>query len=132
MLLLNYGKLVLEDGLLRFEETGSGLSYLVIWPYGYSCQSVGSRVEILDAEGAVVAKSGQYLRIGGGPAFSVSYYTGEEPPWSLPGPYWALGSIEQWWPWDFVALMELFAVICMMVILTLIALDLIRLRRPKI
>ncbi|PPD57506.1 hypothetical protein JP09_009265 [Dehalogenimonas etheniformans] len=116
LLLPNYGKIVLEDGLLRFKENFSDTSYLLIWPHGFSYRVSGSRVEVLDAEGTVVAKTGQYKLIGGGPASSVEYYTGEQPPVPVPGPYWAMDrTLKNLYPWDYGSVREL-AVLLLLVL----------------
>lgn len=42
LLLLNYGRLVLDDGLLRLKESSSDRSHLLIWPHDYSYRVAGA------------------------------------------------------------------------------------------
>lgn len=61
------GKLVadpsFDGGCVWLESQYGPLS--IVWPYGYSAR-FGSTVEILDETGAVVARAGDEIRIGGG------------------------------------------------------------------
>jgi hypothetical protein len=132
LLLPNYGKIVLEDGLLRFKENFSDTSYMLIWPEGFSYRVSGSRVEVLNAEGQVVAKTGEYKLIGGGPASSVEYYTGEQPPVPMPSPYWAMDTtIKNLYPWDYSSLMQLAAFVLVIMAAATTAIVIITRRRNR-
>lgn len=61
------------SGVLRGDSSGciyvdgrQGQGQLVVWPKGFSAQLKGDQVEVLDAEGVVVAKTGSAINAGGG------------------------------------------------------------------
>jgi len=103
LLMLDQGKITLEDGLLRFRSLGSDNSYLLIWPYGHSFRISGSKIEITGANGEVVAKNGNYKQLGGNPVPSIEYYTGEKPPSGVHGPYFLVDDVlKNLYPWDLI------------------------------
>ncbi len=59
---LGEGVLTLQDGCLRLGEDGS----VIIWPPGFAPRADSAAIEVLDAEGRVVARTGTLLTIGGG------------------------------------------------------------------
>ena len=131
MLSLSSGKLVLEDGCIRLEWPGS--SDLLIWPYGYTYRISGSEVEILDENGALVARTGQYKQLGGGEIPSVSLLTGFPPPPNCPGPYWLVGqgSIKNLYLWDLGAGPGLIAIMVLILITATVITWLIMHRRTN-
>jgi hypothetical protein len=81
-----------------------GTEYLVIWPYGYSVNVEDGEIQILDESGQVVARVGDYIRLGGGETDKIvveENYIGESLPddieESLPDdyehPYWLASGI---------------------------------------
>jgi hypothetical protein len=99
-----YGKIELNEGILRLKEIGTDNSYALIWPGGYSYHVSGGSVEIADENGNIVAKTGQYKLLGGSPEYSIEYYTGGKPPMPVPGPVFAIdkGAIKNLYPWDYI------------------------------
>lgn len=96
---LGAGKLVLKDGCLRLEWGGT--SHLLIWPHGYDYRISGGNIEVLDENGQVVARTGQYKKFGGGEVPSIKLLTGSSPPENSRGPYWMVGEVVgNWYIWD--------------------------------
>jgi len=60
------GTLVLEDGCLRVIPADGGESNLIIWPYGYSFDINGNKIQILNDKNQPVAIVGDYVFVGGG------------------------------------------------------------------
>lgn len=131
-LALNSGKLVLKDGCFRLAWPGS--SELLIWPHGYTYRVSGSRIDILNENGAVVAHSGQFIKLGGGEVPSIQYLTGTRPPENCPGPYWLVGEVVgNLYPWDFGAFPALVAIfLIVLVAATLIVWFIIRRRKGSL
>ena len=93
---LNSGFLVNEGGCLRLWYFGE--SSLLIWPYGYSYRTSWSRIEVLDENGEVIARSGTFVRLAGGETTQRGFNTfiektGQEPPPGCNGPYWVVGGV---------------------------------------
>ncbi len=63
-LLVVQGRLVEDNGCLRLEY--SGVSYLLIWPHAFSIDTVGEKTVVIDAEGRIVARIGDFIQVGGG------------------------------------------------------------------
>lgn len=125
---LNSGKLVLKDGCLRLEW--SGTSHLLIWPDRYSYGISGSDVDVLDENGDVVARTGQFKQLGGGEVSSIEAHTGTLPPENYSGPYWLVGGIVgNWYFWDIAALQELGAVVVLVLAIGIAAFWLIKRRK---
>ena len=67
-----HGRLVLVNGCIRVRSLLPtygllfGSSSLVIWPYGYSIETQGNRIVVLDAGGGVAARVGDVIKGGGG------------------------------------------------------------------
>ncbi len=120
LLELAYGKVELKDGLLRLNAQGVNTSYLIVWPDGYSYRVSGSKVEILDRNGNLVAATGEYKQLGGSSLSSIEHYTGEKLPVSVPGPIFVVddGAIKSLYLWDLVTWPLLIAAI-VIVLLTL-------------
>jgi hypothetical protein len=88
------GDLIIEDNCIRvISDTGRN-KYLLIWPPGFSLNTETDPVQILDETGKVVARIGDYVRIGGGEIklkISLGEYTSSQIPSQCPGPYWIVG-----------------------------------------
>ena len=99
-----YGKIELNDGILRLKES-TGTSYALIWPRGYSYQVSGGKVEVIDENGGIVAKIGQCKFLSGSPVYSIDYYVGGKPPVPVPGFVFAVdkGSIKNLPPWECIS-----------------------------
>jgi hypothetical protein len=98
MELLARGWLVYQDGCLRVKPFFYfGKSELIIWPYGYGYEVAGREVRVLNRDGKVVARSGHWIRYGGGPAANmdiVKIYMGETiDEDKYPGPYFLCGEV---------------------------------------
>ena len=85
------GRLVLDDNCLRlkpfyFFSKGD----LLIWPYGYSFKTQDSKICIADADGLIVARVGDWIKVGGGEITLdiVEKYLGKPLPENYSGPYW--------------------------------------------
>lgn len=59
---LGQGVLTLQDGCLRLKEDGP----VIIWPPGFTPRARGEVIEVLNAEGQVVARTGAQVSFGGG------------------------------------------------------------------
>jgi hypothetical protein len=92
------GGLVLENGCLRINTDEGGVSYLAVWPNGFTAQRTeDGTIEVLDPPGQIVAASGQRVRVSGGEfasedmaAFDQMYPGARSE--ACPGPYWIVGS----------------------------------------
>lgn len=81
------GELVEEHGCLRVGEPGH--TNLVIWPYDHTVTATeDGQLQIHDGTGAVVARQGDVVRMGGGQAPSAEIATPIEIPDRCTGPYW--------------------------------------------
>ena len=87
------GELVLKDGCLRLERTGSSRHFL-IWPRRFKLSVDGQDIRISDDSGGSISV-GEYVGIGGGEVTLRFIRTlVEEPiPSDCPGPYWLVGEI---------------------------------------
>ena len=90
------GRLVLDDNCLRlkpfyFFSKGD----LLIWPYGYSFKTQDSKICIADADGLIVARVGDWIKVGGGEITLdiVEKYLGKPLPENYPGPYWLVSGV---------------------------------------
>ena len=116
LLSLEYGKLELVDGMIRLKELGTGTSFLLVWPTGYSYRVAGSKIEILDMDKIVVAATNQYKELSGSPASGIEYYTGQNSPVSAAGPYFVVDKVVknlypwEYWPW-LVVVATIFAIL---------------------
>jgi hypothetical protein len=68
---LTQGTLVVADGCLRLQALPSveypyETNYLLYWRYGNSYRETDEGIQVLGADGKVIAKEGDYLVIGGG------------------------------------------------------------------
>ena len=54
------GPLKLEDKCLKVEEN------LIVWPYGFSMQTKGTRINILNKNGNIVGSVGDTIKLSGG------------------------------------------------------------------
>jgi hypothetical protein len=112
LLSVEYGKLELVDGIIRLKELGTGTSILLVWPTGYSYRVAGSKIEILDADKAVVAATNEYKELDGSPASGIEYYTGQKPPVPAAGPYFIVDKvIKNLYPWEYWPWLGLVAVV---------------------
>lgn len=95
MLISEQGKLVLDNDCLRLKPI-IGDSYLLIWPYGYSLQIEGKMMQIINEEGKTVARVGDVIKVGGGPAVSAeiaAIYSAQVLPDNCRGPYWLVSEV---------------------------------------
>lgn len=95
MLARGEGRLILDEGYLRFKMT-FGESYMIIWPYGYTIRLEGKTIQVLNADGRVVARAGDRIVIGGGETNStegIENSIGQPLPLDCTGPYWIAGEI---------------------------------------
>ncbi|XUW99895.1 MAG: hypothetical protein TUN42_08350 [Dehalogenimonas sp.] len=129
-----YGKIELSEGILRLREIGSGNTYALIWPRGYSYHVSGSRVEVLDENGGIVAKTGQCKSLGGSPVYSIEHYIGGKPPVPLPGFVFAVdkGSIKNLPPFECVTWQVLVVIALAILIIAPIIIWLITRRRKRV
>ena len=65
--LLN-GRLVLQGRCLRTESRRGGTGSVVVWPPGFRVEVRGNRVVVTNGGGAVIARVGDEVRLGGGEA----------------------------------------------------------------
>ena len=85
------GELVVEDSCLRVRSEGA--NYLVIWQADYFLTDNDGVWEILDETGAVAARVGETVYMGGGETSWVDEpYLRDPIPASCGGPYWRMGS----------------------------------------
>lgn len=91
------GNLALENGCLRLQN-GEGEGYAAVWPFGFSFQSGGGEVVVLNREQERVAKVGERILVGGGEmpgvrAEELTPYV--EQPVRCGGTYWSVASVEE-------------------------------------
>ncbi len=89
------GRLILDGGYLRLKPIFHE-SYLIIWRYGYTVHLKGKTVQVLNADGRVVARVGDWIVIGGGETKStegIEEFIGQPLPPDCTGPYWIAGEI---------------------------------------
>jgi len=98
LLALNEGKLQLENGCLR-SHLGD-ISYLLIWPPGYSYHVSGNRVNILNEQHVIVASTGEFKVFTGGEITSIAQYIGVPPLGNCAGPYWLVSDISESYIFD--------------------------------
>jgi hypothetical protein len=98
MEVLGRGWLVYQGGCLRitpFYYFGKG--ELIIWPYGYGYEVAGREVRVLNQDGKVVARSGHWIKVGGGLAankeIAEKIYGQPIPEDKYPGPYFICGEV---------------------------------------
>ncbi len=95
MMALLEGTLIVQDGCLRVTGTG-GASHLVIWQPDYLVNNRYGVLEVLNRDGAVVARVGKLVHMGGGevPLDRFERDLREPLPAGCTGPYWLMGDIE--------------------------------------
>ncbi len=94
MTALAVGELFIQEGCLRLGQRGSRDSLLVLWQPDYFLNNRNGMIEILDREGAVVARVGDEIRMGGGevpPTAGLEQQLREPIPTPCHGPYWVMG-----------------------------------------
>lgn len=83
------GELVEENGCLRVRWDAEGPGVLIIWPYDHSLTvDAEGRAEVRDGSGAVVARLGDTVEMGGGRSSSLTPKLAERIPEVCPDPYW--------------------------------------------
>jgi hypothetical protein len=90
------GTLAVENGSLRVARNdATGITTLPIWPSGYSYRVKNGKVEVLDDEGVIVARTSDRVSIGGGEAeaSSLDQSIAQPLPGDCPGPYWLVGGV---------------------------------------
>lgn len=89
MMALFIGELFEENGCLRVRGEAQDPGLLVIWPYDHTLTvDAEGRPEVRDGEGAVVARVGDRIEMGGGQSPSLISPLAETLPSTCPGPYW--------------------------------------------
>jgi hypothetical protein len=92
------GTLIVEQGCLRVQPAWEGPSYLVIWQPDYYLTDTAGALEILDRSGAVVARVGEPIRMGGGETSAgvaeLSPQLVAPIPPECGGPYWIMGELQ--------------------------------------
>jgi len=91
------GRLILKEGCLRLKRL-FGESQLIIWPHGYELRIEEKTIQVIDADGRMVARVGDWIEVGGGESKSVEHiedYIGQSLPPDCAGPYWIAGPIEK-------------------------------------
>lgn len=89
MTALLIGELEKVDGCLRVRSEGYDAGILVIWPYDHTVTVDAQGVpEVRDASGAVVARVGEVVRMGGGESHVLDAAVATTIPVACPGPYW--------------------------------------------
>jgi len=89
MAVLLQGELILDNGCLRVHDE------LILWPYGYSLQTEGKEIRVIDDKGQSVAHVGHHVRLGGGqiPAYFAEEKLGQLLPEGCDGPYFLAGVV---------------------------------------
>lgn len=59
-------RVVVKDGSVGLQSVDDGTVSGVVWPSGFSAERRSDGIALLDADGAVVAREGQVIHIGGG------------------------------------------------------------------
>lgn len=60
------GRLIPDSDSGLAVQASTGEITKVMWPFGYSARYVDDRIELLDADGSVVATEGDTMQMGGG------------------------------------------------------------------
>lgn len=92
------GELIVQNGCLRVQAHSSTASHLIIWQADYFLNKHNGTIEILDRNGAVVARVGDEIRMGGGevPLTPDLERQLREPVLKqCEGPYWLMGELEK-------------------------------------
>jgi hypothetical protein len=94
LLLKGRGELILENNCLRL-RLPNGESNLAIWPYGYSVRVEGNIIQIINEKGEAIARVGDTIKYGGGPANAEMAANSSSQPLSedCPGSYWIVSEI---------------------------------------
>ncbi len=89
------GTLILKNGYLRLSRSDSVNTYLVIWPKGYSMDTEGDEIQILDEDEQIVATVGDTISVGGGVMgwLNVLWVKGGFLPFNCNGPYWVSNEV---------------------------------------
>jgi hypothetical protein len=90
------GVLIIDDDYLRLSPSYSDDTYLIIWPRGYSLDTEGDEIRILDEDGNVVAMVGDNISAAGGEVDIgiVKKYIGESLPGDCNGPFWLASEVK--------------------------------------
>jgi hypothetical protein len=92
------GTLIVEQGCLRVRPAWKGPSYLVIWQPDYYLTETEGALEILDRSGAVVARVGEPIAMGGGETSAGAAELHPQLIAPIPaecgGPYWIMGTLQ--------------------------------------
>jgi hypothetical protein len=92
------GKLVEVEGCLRINDATGEISYLVVWPFGYSLKIVNGVIMVQDAAGKTKVRVGEEVFASGGETKSVDGIAAlddqlkRELSTRCSGPYWLVGS----------------------------------------
>ncbi|MDD4924439.1 MAG: hypothetical protein PHF74_06355 [Dehalococcoidales bacterium] len=89
------GILILDDGYLRLSPSYSDDTYLIIWPRGYSLDTEGDEIRILNEGGQIVAGVGDTISAAGGEMKWISslWLKGGFLPFNCDGPYWVASEV---------------------------------------
>jgi len=100
MMALMEGTLVEADGCLRIEDGYYADGWLVLWPFGSDFRVGDDRIEVINEDGKLVARVGEWMRAGGGAVENTSGMAGlDEMIPGMPidgcnGPYWVAAPLE--------------------------------------
>lgn len=100
MMALLEGTLVEVDGCLRIEDGHYADGWLVLWPFGSDIRVGDDRIEVINEDGKLVARVGEWMRAGGGAVENTSGMAGlDEMIPGMPidgcnGPYWVAATLE--------------------------------------
>jgi len=100
MMALMEGTLVEADGCLRIEDGYYADGWLVLWPFGSDIRVGDDRIEVINEDGRLVARVGEWMRAGGGAVENTSGMAGlDEMIPGMPidgcnGPYWVAAPLE--------------------------------------
>lgn len=98
MLVETWGRLVLVDGYIRLSPWGVGRGDLIIWPYGYTLDSEGNKIKIINEKSEIAAYVGEWVVMGGGEAVNEAHVEdiiGQPLPEDAKGPYWLAGQVKK-------------------------------------
>ncbi len=100
MAALMEGLLLEENGCLRVTTEGYDEGFFILWPHDTDIRADGEKIELLNGQGQVIARTGEALRIGGGAmesSASMAQFDDVIPGLPIdgcPGPYWVAGELE--------------------------------------
>ncbi len=93
-------------GPLAYDEFGcwrassEGISFLIVWPPGFTATAMIGTPQVLDTNGDVIGTAGMEISLGGGAregdaAFAFEKEHPDLPLEHCPGPYWIVGEVQK-------------------------------------